>query len=237
MFKHYLLFYEVSEDYVAGRAAFREAHLEKGWRSHERGELVLGGALANPLDGAVLLFEGDSPQVAEAFARADPYVTSGLVKRWYVREWSTVVGEGSSTPLRTSAMAADKKHPAHPLERLASLGRVGLILRMWRARSTVEKEDAYVQHVTEKVFPSLGRIEGHRGASLLRRRVDGAIEVVVLTLWETMDAIRRFAGSEPERAVIEPEARAALTEFDDFVAHFEVVHSTANIERPRDPGA
>jgi hypothetical protein len=62
--------------------------------------LLLGGALANPVDGAVLLFKGDSPTVAEDFARADPYVTSGLVKRWYVREWTTVAGEGSAMPIR-----------------------------------------------------------------------------------------------------------------------------------------
>src|SRR3569833_2391641 len=57
---HYLLFYEVGDDYVARRAEFRNQHLAKGWAASERGELVLGGALANPVDGAVLLFKGDS---------------------------------------------------------------------------------------------------------------------------------------------------------------------------------
>lgn len=99
---HYLLFYEVGDDYVARRAEFRDAHLDKAWKASERGELVLGGALANPPDGAVLLFKGDSPEVAEKFARADPYVTSGVVKRWKVREWTTVVGEGATTPIRTA---------------------------------------------------------------------------------------------------------------------------------------
>lgn len=98
--KHYLLFYDVGEDYAERRAAFRTAHLEKAWRAHERGELVLGGALANPVDGAVLLFKGDTPQVAETFAQADPYVTNGLVARWRVREWTTVAGEGASNPVR-----------------------------------------------------------------------------------------------------------------------------------------
>src|SRR3981081_4611346 len=97
---HYLLFYEVGEDYASRRAEFRDAHLEKAWKASERGELVLGGALANPTDGAVLLFKGTSPEVAERFARADPYVTSGIVKRWYVREWSTVAGDEASTPVR-----------------------------------------------------------------------------------------------------------------------------------------
>jgi uncharacterized protein YciI len=97
---HYLLFYEVGDDYLSRRAEFREAHLQKAWSASERGELVLGGALANPVDGAVLLFRGDSPEVAETFAKADPYVTSGLVKRWKVREWTTVVGESATTPVK-----------------------------------------------------------------------------------------------------------------------------------------
>ncbi len=98
--KHYLLFYDVGEDYVEKRAAFRAAHLTKAWGAHERGELVLAGALAAPVDGAVLLFRGDTPEVAEAFARADPYVVSGLVVRWRVREWTTVVGEAATHPIR-----------------------------------------------------------------------------------------------------------------------------------------
>ena len=100
---HYLLFYEVGEDYVAKRAAFREAHLEKAWKASERGELLLGGAFANPVDGAVLLFQGNSPKVAKKFAEADPYVTSGTVKRWYVREWTTVAGKDAAAPVRPKA--------------------------------------------------------------------------------------------------------------------------------------
>jgi uncharacterized protein len=60
----------------------------------------LGGAFANPVDGAVLLFQGNSSNVAEEFAKTDPYVTSGTVKRWYVREWTTVVGKDAATPFR-----------------------------------------------------------------------------------------------------------------------------------------
>jgi uncharacterized protein YciI len=103
--KHYLLFYEVVDDYVARRAQFRDAHLVAAWQSSQRGELVLGGALSNPVDGAVLLFLGDSPTVAEEFAKADPYVANGLVKRWYVREWNTVAGEGSANPIKPGETA------------------------------------------------------------------------------------------------------------------------------------
>ena len=98
--KHYLLFYEVVEDHLARRSAFRAAHLELAWAAAARGELLLAGALADPMDGALLLFRGDSPASAEAFARADPYVVNGLVVRWRIREWTTVAGEGAATPVR-----------------------------------------------------------------------------------------------------------------------------------------
>jgi len=97
---HYLLFYDVVDDYVERRLAFREAHLLLARQAVERGELVLAGALANPVDGAVLLFRGSSPAVAERFASADPYVINGLVTRWHVREWTTVVGPGAEVPLK-----------------------------------------------------------------------------------------------------------------------------------------
>jgi len=102
---HFLLFYEVGEDYVARRGEFRNAHLELAWAASGRGELVLAGALADPIDGAVLLFKSDSPAIAEDFAKVDPYVTSGIVKRWHVRQWNTVVGGGCSAPIRPAESA------------------------------------------------------------------------------------------------------------------------------------
>jgi len=224
---HYLLFYEVAEDYSSRRAEFRDAHLEKAWTASERGELVLGGALANPVDGAVLLFKGDSPEVAENFAKADPYVTSGVVKRWYVRPWTTVAGETAAAPVKPKTVATVSKPSGEASgsdDRNPSSQGHGVVLRMWKARSTVENEREYVQHATERVFPALRAIEGHQGAYLLRRAVDGAIEFVVLTLWESIAAVRRFAGAKPEKAVVEPEAQAVLTAFDESVTHFEVVH-------------
>lgn len=102
---HYLLFYDVVDDYVQRRAAFRDAHLALAWQAQARGELVIGGALADPVDGAVLVFSGDSPAVAEAFAAADPYVRNGLVTKWRVRTWATVVGDQAAVPTRPSPMA------------------------------------------------------------------------------------------------------------------------------------
>lgn len=97
---HYLLIYEASSDYLERRAEFRREHLDLAWQAHERGELVLGGALAEPVDGAVLLFQGSSPRAAEEFVRNDPYVRHGLIRSWRVRPWTTVVGAQASTPVR-----------------------------------------------------------------------------------------------------------------------------------------
>lgn len=96
---HFLLLYEFAPDYLARRGAFRSEHLALAWRAHERGELLLAGALEPP-DQGVLLFQGDSPEAAQEFAAADPYVKNGLVARWRVRPWTTVVGAGAATPVR-----------------------------------------------------------------------------------------------------------------------------------------
>jgi uncharacterized protein len=96
---HYLLMYDVSDDYIDRRAGFRAAHLDLARQAVERGELVLGGALAEPVDMALLLFRGESPAAAEAFAMADPYVLNGLVKRWRVRPWTTVIGKDAEVKI------------------------------------------------------------------------------------------------------------------------------------------
>lgn len=95
---HHILFYDVVEDFISRRTEFRSLHLDHVRRAHERGELVLAGALAEPADGAVLVFRGASADSAEDFARKDPYVTNGLVKSWRVRRWMTVIGDGASPP-------------------------------------------------------------------------------------------------------------------------------------------
>lgn len=96
---HYLLIYDAVPDYVERRVPLRGAHLAHARAAMARGELVLGGAFADPVDGAVLLFVGESPAAAEAFANADPYVVGGLVARWRVREWTTVVGRDAQVAL------------------------------------------------------------------------------------------------------------------------------------------
>lgn len=96
---HYLLFYETAPDYLERRKEFRAEHLLLARSAHDRGELILGGALADPVDGAVLLFRGTSSAVAERFAREDPYVRNGLIRAWRVREWTTVVGDDPAVSL------------------------------------------------------------------------------------------------------------------------------------------
>src|ERR1700739_2493938 len=89
---YYALLYEAGTDFVERRAPYREEHLKLAQVAYERGELVLAGALGEPVDRALLVFRGDSPDAARSFAQADPYVRSGLVKRWEVSPWKVVVG-------------------------------------------------------------------------------------------------------------------------------------------------
>ena len=97
---HFLLIYDLAPDYLDRRGEFRAEHLELAWRAADRGDLLVGGALAEPSDHALLLFAGEDSAAAEAFALADPYVTNGLVSRWRVRRWTTVAGAMAATPLR-----------------------------------------------------------------------------------------------------------------------------------------
>jgi uncharacterized protein YciI len=89
---YFVLFYHVVEDFVSRRSPFREEHLRLARAAHQRGELVLAGALADPADGALLVFRVPERAAVEAFARNDPYVIQGLVTRWEVRPWTVVIG-------------------------------------------------------------------------------------------------------------------------------------------------
>jgi heme-degrading monooxygenase HmoA len=87
----------------------------------------------------------------------------------------------------------------------------------------MENAPHYRQHATKRVFPSLGKLHGHQGAYLLSRQIDGQIEFLAVTLWDSIDSIKAFSGDDPETAVVEPEARAVLSGFDDFARHYEVI--------------
>lgn len=97
--KYYALFYYVIDDFVLRRAPYREEHLRLAREAHRRGELLLGGALSDPADRALLVFRASDSSVVKDFARNDPYVTGGLVTRWEVRSWTVVIGnEPSDAP-------------------------------------------------------------------------------------------------------------------------------------------
>jgi uncharacterized protein YciI len=90
---YYLLLYDAAPDYVERRAPYRDEHLRLAREAHERGEIVMAGAVAEPADGAVMIFKVENPAVVETFARNDPYVKAGIIVRWRVRPWTVVIGD------------------------------------------------------------------------------------------------------------------------------------------------
>lgn len=90
--KYYVLFYEMVDDMVNRRAPHREEHLRLIREGHARGEILIAGAVGDPPDGALLVFRAPSPEIAETFAREDPYVKNGLIVSWKVKPWTVVAG-------------------------------------------------------------------------------------------------------------------------------------------------
>jgi heme-degrading monooxygenase HmoA len=99
-----------------------------------------------------------------------------------------------------------------------------MIARIWRGQATTDNARHYRRHATKCVFPSVAGLPGHQGAYLLRRETGGQVELLAVTLWDPLDAVKTFASETPEIAVVEPEARAVLSDFDDCVRHYEVAH-------------
>jgi heme-degrading monooxygenase HmoA len=98
-----------------------------------------------------------------------------------------------------------------------------MISRVWHGRTTRENADAYEQLLRTEILPGIHRVPGYRGASLLRRDVDEGVEFVTITMFDSLDAVRAFAGEDYEVAVIEPQARRLLSTFDERSAHYETV--------------
>jgi heme-degrading monooxygenase HmoA len=98
-----------------------------------------------------------------------------------------------------------------------------MIARMWRGSAIRVRADDYVKHLQQSVVPELSKIDGFKGIYLLRQESSDGVEFVVMTLWESMDAIRKFAGENPENAVVAPAARVLFREYDVEVKHFEIV--------------
>lgn len=92
MNNYYILFYKTVDDYTERRQAFRQEHIQFAQNAYNKGILIMGGALSNPADSAVLIFKAENASVAEEFAKNDPYVKNGLIVEWKVRPWTVVIG-------------------------------------------------------------------------------------------------------------------------------------------------
>jgi heme-degrading monooxygenase HmoA len=99
---------------------------------------------------------------------------------------------------------------------------ITMIARIWKGQALAASADAYHRHVTHDVFPKLKNMPGNRGTYLLQRPLEDRIEFMALTFWDSIEAVKQFAGADPNVAIVAPEARAVLLEFDDFVRHYEV---------------
>jgi len=198
---YYALFYEVVDDFVARRVPFRQEHLRLAHEARQRGEIVFAGALAEPSDRALIVFHVDDKTKVESFARNDPYVQNGLVKKWEVRPWNVVVGNEPSA----STVAVS-----------------GSILRRWTARTTEALLPQYLKHFSKNVLPELRRVPGYLSAKVSLRRLESEVEIVVETTWRSLESIRAFAGPDLEAAVVADEAAALLTSFDRRVQHSEI---------------
>lgn len=100
-----------------------------------------------------------------------------------------------------------------------------MIARVWRGQTSAQHAEVYCRHFAESVRPALDGVSGHLGALLLSRvtQGDSRTDFLVVTFWDSMHAVRAFAGPDPDRAVVEPAARSVLTAFDVSVRHYEVV--------------
>jgi len=98
-----------------------------------------------------------------------------------------------------------------------------MIARVWRGIAWPDKANDYIEHLRRVVFPDLHQIAGFREAFVLRRYMTDRVEFTVQTIWESQDAIRKFAGENVETAVVAPAAKPLFREFDSFVTHYEIV--------------
>ena len=102
-----------------------------------------------------------------------------------------------------------------------------MIIREWRGHASLDKADAYPQFFRDNVLPQLRRLSGFLGVHFNRRRLADRVEFLVLTRWQSMDAIREFAGPDAETAVVEPAAKSVLLDFDTRVQHYEVLDASS----------
>src|SRR6266478_2728327 len=185
---YYALFYEVVDDFPNRRAPFRQEHLRLANEARERGEIVFAGALAEPADRALIVFYAEDKSKVESFARNDPYVQNGLVKKWEVRLWNVVVG---NEPPTSSAVAAS-----------------GTILRRWTARTTEAQLPKYLDHFSKNVLPELRRVPGYLGATVSLRLARGEARPWLQGI-QGRDEARAGRFWKNGRDILEPRSRFA----------------------------
>ncbi len=98
-----------------------------------------------------------------------------------------------------------------------------MISRQWRGLARADQAEVYQEHLLAETFPALQRIAGFVDASILRRKAAGGVEFLIVTRWASMDAIRQFAGADPEAAVVPQKVQRMMIEFDSRVRHYDVV--------------
>ena len=98
-----------------------------------------------------------------------------------------------------------------------------MISRHWRGLAKASRAGDYVAHLRRETMPQLRRIAGFVEVSILRRNADAGIEFLVVTRWSSMAAIRKFAGNDLVSAVVPPEVREMMIEYDKVVHHYDIV--------------
>src|SRR5882757_1694874 len=102
-----------------------------------------------------------------------------------------------------------------------------MIERHWKGIARKEEAENYIEHLTTATFPAIKNIGGFIRASVLKRPVDNGIEFLVVTVWDSMEAIRQFAGEQPDLAVVPVPAQKMMVSFDAHVSHFELAFTEA----------
>lgn len=98
-----------------------------------------------------------------------------------------------------------------------------MISRQWRGLAKSAFAEAYVQHLQTETFPAIRKLPGFVSASILRRSVPNGVEFLIVTQWASIEAIRVFAGTEVERAVVPQKVQEMMIDYDRTVRHYEVV--------------
>ncbi len=184
---HYLLLYDVVPDFLERHMALRREHVAHARAAEGRGDLVLEGVLAEPTDHALLLLEASSREAVEAFARTDPYVRGGLVRKWGVRRWTPLDGGAAYQRLA-------EPEPA--------------VTRVWHESVPTAHAATRYRSLAETVIPRYRRARGCHDALLLRRTLEGRTHFLLVTSWNSDAA--SLANPDPLPFTADSHAHAAF---------------------------